>query len=96
MDDLQPQMQGQMGGFEDAPNAHGEGLLALIAFAQAGASGRAVQASDLGLIAVATERADGAFGPKCGLDIRESSVFILEVFGGQNGLGHGEISLAQI
>jgi len=90
MDDLQPQLQGQMGRLEDGPHSDGKGLLAGVALVEPRTGGLALQATQaLPLPAV---MADGAGRPKPSLDIGEGGGFILEVGGGKNGGSHGEIS----
>jgi hypothetical protein len=93
VDDLQPEMQRQVGGLEDSSYSHREGLLAGVALAETGARGLAVQAADLhGFTAMSADRASG---PQRGFHIGESCGFILEVRGGKDGLGHGDISYDQ-
>ncbi len=77
MDDLQPQMQRQMGRLENGPHPHREGLAAGVALVEAGAGRLALQAADaLGFPAMV---ADGTVGPQPRLHIGESGGFVLEI-----------------
>ena len=92
VDGLQPQMQREMAVLEDRADPHREGLAAGVALPQARTAGLARQAADPLFIAIAAMRANRAFGPKVGLDVGESGFLVVEMGGGQNGLGHAEIS----
>jgi hypothetical protein len=86
MDDLQPQMQRQMGRLENGPHPHREGLAAGVALVEAGAGRLALQAADaLGFPAMV---ADGTVGPQPRLHIGESGGFVLEMRGRKNIRGH--------
>ena len=78
-------MQRQMAILENSPHSHGEGLLAGVAFAEARASGLAVQPSDAPRLAAM--RADWTIRPKASLDIGEGGFFGQELRGGENGMG---------
>ena len=87
MNDLQPQMQGQVRGLEYGALAHGELAFAGIALAQADPGGFAVQAGDA--LALAAVRAERTIRPQARFDVLESGGFGLEVRGVENGAGHG-------
>jgi hypothetical protein len=87
VDDLQPQMQRQVTGFEDGAHAYSERLLAAIALAKAWSSGLAIQAAHA--ITATAMRAYRAIWPQMRLDIREGSGFVLELRGGKDGGCHG-------
>lgn len=90
MDDLQPQVQRQMAGFEDRAHADGKRLLAAVALAEAGPRGLTVQPADS--VAAATMRADRTRWPEMRFDVREGSGFALELRGIEYGISHGGIS----
>lgn len=92
MDDLQPQMQREMRGFEDSSHPHGEGLFAGITLAQSGAGGLAVKSADPDAVSVLAMWANGTSRPQLGFDVIKGGGFILEMGGGKNGVGHGESS----
>jgi hypothetical protein len=92
VDDLQPQMQRQMAVLEDGPHPYGEGLLAGVALAQAHPGGLALKAADPILIRVPAVRADRTLRPHHRFDMGEGGGLSQELWGVQNGLGHGAIS----
>ena len=81
---------------ENGPLAHRKSLAASVALAQARTAGFARQAADPGLIRVAAMGANRAFRPKPFLDIGKSGVFVVEMGGGNQGLGHGISPMARI
>ena len=87
VDDLEPEMQGQMAAFKDGPHTHGKGLTAGVALVQADPGGLALHGA--GLAQNAAMGAGTAIGPKVGLHIGESRFLGLEMGGIQDGLGHG-------
>jgi hypothetical protein len=92
MDDLQPQMQQEMRGLKNGPDAHGKGLAAFLAVIKAAAGGLAFHLLDALGVNIAAMRANGTVRPKSRLDKSESGVFILEAIFGKNRAGHSEIS----
>jgi hypothetical protein len=84
---LKPQMQRDVARFEHGPHLHGKWLAALVALVKAHASAFASHLRDT--VKAAAMRADWAVRPKRGLDKGESRFFILKMFGGENGVGHG-------
>ena len=93
VDRLQPQMQRNVRGLEDGFHAHGEGLPALVALVEANASALSLHLGDA--LNPAAMRTNRPFRPKSGLDIRESSLFVLELSGGEDRGSHGGISYGQ-
>lgn len=89
VNDLKPQVQGQVRGLKNGPHAHRERLFAGIAFVQARTGRLAVQTADLGVIRVPAVRTRRAIGPQCGFDKRKSGGFILKMWRGKDGLSHG-------
>jgi hypothetical protein len=86
MDDLQPEVQGQVAGLKNGPDPHGERLAAGIALAQARTAGLAGQAAYA--LILAAMGADRALGPKAGFNVFERLGFGLELGGIQDGIGH--------
>ena len=93
MDDLQPQVQGQVAAFKDGADPHGKLLPARIALVQPRTGRSAFQPLDAGaLVAV---RADRAIGPQRRLYERKGSGFVLKMLGAQNRAWPWEISYAR-
>lgn len=92
MDDLQPEVQPKMRGFEDGSHTHGEGLPAFIAFIQAGAGGFAGHLADARAIVVPAMRANRAARPQVRFDVGDCAFFGLELGGIENGLSYGKCS----
>lgn len=88
VNDLQPEMQRQVGRLENGPDPHGEGLPAGVALVEAGTGGLALQAADPSAIRIAAVGAGRAFRPKPRLDVGESGGFVLELRGREDGMGH--------
>jgi hypothetical protein len=86
VDDLEPQVQRQVAGFEDGAHADSERLLAGVALAEAGPSSFPAQAADAA--GLAAMRADRAIGPEPRLNIFERSGFVLQVRSEQYGGCH--------
>src|SRR5208283_1841573 len=84
---LKPKMQGHMRRFENGPHAHGKWLAALVALVKAKASAFAVHLRNA--IEASAMRADWTVRPKRGLDECKCGLFILEMSGGENWVGHG-------
>jgi hypothetical protein len=93
VDDLQPQMQRQMAGFENGAHADSERLLAAIALAKARTGGLAIQAAHT--ITAAAMRAYRALWPEMCFNIREGGGFVFELGGEKDQGGHGGISYGQ-
>jgi len=94
LDGLEPQMQREVAVLENRADADGEGLAAGVALPQARTAALAGQAADGLAVAIAAMRANRAFRPKVGLDIGKSGLFVVEVGGAQNGVGHGKSPMA--
>jgi hypothetical protein len=78
-----------MAGFHDGAHGHGDRLPAHVAFALPEFGGLAVQSSDAGGLTAA--RANRTIRLKPRLDEVQSGNFIVEMVGGENGLGHGRL-----
>lgn len=91
MDRIEPIAHLDMAVFEDGPDFHGELLAAGIALIEADPVGLARQRARLP--DDATMGAVAPVSPKPRLDIGISGGFVIEVRGGENGRGHGKISL---
>src|SRR5207244_452685 len=74
-----------------AADPHREGLTAGVALAQAGAAALAAQAANLAGVGIAAMRASRAIRPKPGLDIGKSSILVMEMRGGKDRIGHGNL-----
>ena len=74
-DRLQPEMQREMRVLENRAVPHREGLAALVALTEAGATGR--ESADL-LLGSAAMRANRAFRPKVRFDVGEGGFFVVE------------------
>lgn len=83
VDHLQPQMQGQVRGFEDGPDPDGEGFPAGVALVQALPGGLALQPADV-IARRAAMRAERAIGPQGRLDVCESRILVVEMRCGKN------------
>jgi hypothetical protein len=81
---LEPDMQRDMAGLEHSAHAHGEGLLAGVAFPQAGPRRLALQAT--GFTDHAAMRADRTIGPQAAFDIGDSGFFVAEMRSIKDGL----------
>ena len=89
MDCLQPQMQREVAILEDGANPNGEWLTAAVAFVEAGTSGFAAQATNLGwLLPRLAMRAYRTVGPKLGLNIFKGFRLIVKSVVEKCGLGH--------
>ena len=80
VDDLQPQMQGQMAILENRPHAHREGLPAGVALVQARTGRLAVQSGQCAWFRC-TVRANGAIRPKARLNVGKSALLRFETVG---------------
>ena len=89
MDRSQLVAQLNMAILENAPDLHGERLAASVAFVEANPIAFAFKRR--GTLEHATMRANAAIRPNARLDIGVSGGFIVEVSGGENGHGHGEL-----
>jgi hypothetical protein len=87
VDDLQPDVQRNMAGLENSPHPDSKLLPASVAFIEPWAGRPTTQFAEP--IDLATMMTDRAVGPEPRLDISESGVFVLEMFGGQVGLHSG-------
>jgi len=87
---LQPRVQREMAVLENRADPHGKGLAAGVALAEAGTAALAGQAANGLLINVSAMRANRAFRPKVGFDEGKSGFLVVEMRGGQNGMGHDE------
>ena len=76
--------------FENGADLHGEWLAAVVALVNAYPGGLALH-----LRAVADHaalRAGRAMGPDAGFHVRIGGFFVVEVWGGKTGIGHGRLS----
>jgi hypothetical protein len=83
-DRLQPKMHGDVAGFEDSPNLHGEGLAALVALVSANTGALAAHLGDT--LYAAAMRAHGAVRPNAGFYPSVGRLFVLQMLGVQKGL----------
>src|SRR5579863_3415040 len=95
VDDLQPQMQRQMGRLEDGSHTHGKGFAAFVALIKAAPSSLAFHLAKAFRIAVAAMMANWTIWPQARLNVRECGVLILEAIFGKNRAGHSKISYGQ-
>ncbi len=75
-------MQGKVAVLEDRAAAHGEGFPAGVAFSQPRSAALASQAADALALAVAAMGANRTFRPKVRLDVDESGIFVVKMWGG--------------
>ena len=78
MNGLQPEPERQLGFLENGTHADSKGLAALVALAQTGAGGLALETANPRAIGIATVRANRAVRPKLGFDVLESSGFVMK------------------
>jgi hypothetical protein len=87
---LEPNVQRDMAGFEYGPDLHSEWRHAGVALPETRASGLAVES--LGSVEHAAFRANRPIWPEPCFEEAEGGWLILEVFGGENWLGHRDCS----
>jgi hypothetical protein len=92
MDDLKPEMQRKVAGLENGAHADGKGLAALVALVEALASSFASKLLDALAVSIAAMMANWPIRPKARLNISESFVFVLEVWGVKNRVSHSGLS----
>lgn len=91
VNDLEPQMQRQMRGFEDGSHANGKGLAALVALDETLAGGLALHTAQPLFVGISAMMANRPVRPKTAFEISESGVFVLEVRGVEDRGSHDQI-----
>src|SRR5262249_29476366 len=86
VDRLQPDVQRDVAGLHDGADGHGERLAADVALAHAGLGALALHPAHPRRFAAA--RAHRAVRPETRLDERQRGGFVVEMFGGKQGLRH--------